>query len=95
MPNSPEQVSAFEKQIEGSIDLQIDQLRELDAQKSKALSSLKSNILESIKQDREDNPATPEKEQKYSLLEDDNLFLFFLTAYCTLVNKTNSLGLSS
>ena len=66
MPNSPEQVTAFEKQVERSIDLQIDQLRELDSKKSKALQSLKSNILDQIKQEREDDPSTPEKEEKYS-----------------------------
>jgi tetratricopeptide (TPR) repeat protein len=80
MRNSPEQVTAFEKQVEGSIDFQIDQLRKLDAKKSKALQTLQSNILDQIKQDREDDPSTPEKEEKYSadlLLTEDELTSVF------------------
>ena len=66
MSPSTEQITAFEDQIENSLDFQVEKLREIDVEKSKLLSSIKDSILNSIKQEREDDLSTPEKEEKLS-----------------------------
>ncbi len=60
-----EQINTFEKQIEKSLDLRVDQLRELDEKKSKTLSAIKDKILDEIKKER-DEPQAQEKKEKYS-----------------------------
>ena len=66
MPPKTNQIQTFEGQIEQSIGLRIEQLKAIDAQKSELLLLLKEHILKSIKQEREGDSNTPEKETKYS-----------------------------
>ncbi|MBT3864446.1 hypothetical protein HOE67_03965 [Candidatus Peregrinibacteria bacterium] len=54
MANNPEQIDAFEDQIEQSLDYSIEELSRLDEEKAEALKALKSSILDKIKLDRDE-----------------------------------------